>query len=130
MNGLADHIVLFGAEILGDGDGSSGGQAGEEAHEQVDQSAGGTAHGSQSFRSHKLAHHDGVHCVVKLLEKGPEQNREKEKKKLLPDNSFRDTVPVYGICCILLSSHNLSPQELLIESAYIIFIFPPFVKHH
>ena len=81
-----------GPVILGDNDRRAGGKAHEKAGEQVQNGAGGAAHGGQGLFAHKLAHHHGVHRVVQLLEECPQHNGEKEDEELFPDDALRDSV--------------------------------------
>ena len=86
------HLVpAAGAEVLGDGHHRTGRQAGEDAHRQVDDDGGG-AHGGQGHLAHEPAHHQGVHRIVELLEKGAQQDGEEESQQRAEDSAFGDLV--------------------------------------
>ena len=92
MHGVA-HVLLPPCAVeLGDQHRRAGGQSHEEAHQQVDQHAGGAAHGSQGFLAHILAHDHGVGGVVQLLEERAQQDGEEENQQLPPDHALGDAV--------------------------------------
>ena len=92
MYRLADLFIPASAVKLGDNHRRPGAQTGEKAHQQVNQGAGCAAHGGQGLLAHKVPHNHRVHRVVKLLEKGAQQDGEKENQELLPDNALCNAV--------------------------------------
>ena len=89
VDALVHLVPAAGAEVLGDGHHRSGRQAGEDAHRQVDDDGGG-AHGGQGHLAHEPAHHQGVHRIVELLEKGAEPQGEEKGEELFPDHALGD----------------------------------------
>ena len=65
---------------------------GEKPDYKSDDLRRGTAHAGECFLSHELPYDHAVYCVVELLEKCAQQNREKEEQKLLPDRPFGDRI--------------------------------------
>ena len=92
MDGLADLLGLLGPVVLGHHHRRAGGKAHEKAHQQIDEGPGAAANGGQGLLAHEISHDDGIGGIIKLLKKRPEQNREKEAQKLLPDDALGDTV--------------------------------------
>ena len=86
MDGPAELFPVFRAEAVGDDHRCAGGQAGEQAHHELNDDRGGAAHGGQGVGAHELAHDDGVHGVIKLLEEGAGGDGEEEAQKLFPDD--------------------------------------------
>ena len=92
MHRAAYVVFIPGAEILGDNHRGARGQAHKEAHDQVNQIARSAAHCGQRLFAHIIAHHDGVHRVIELLEKGAQQNRKEKQQQLLPNHALGDPV--------------------------------------
>ena len=86
-------VPAAGAEVLGDGHHRSGRQAGEDAHRQVDDDGGG-AHGSARPPALALTHHQGVHRIAELLEKGAEPQGEEKGEELFPGS--RSAISLVG----------------------------------
>ena len=89
------------AVLLGDDHSGAGGDAHKEAQNQVDHRGRGAAHGAQGVHAHEVAHHQGIHGVVHLLEEGAQGHRQEEKQELLPDDAgeegvFPGTVRFHG----------------------------------
>ena len=92
MHGRADLGVFPRPVILGDDDACAGGKPHEKTHQQIDQIAGGAAHGGQGFLAHEFTDDDRIGGVVQLLEERAQQNGKEEKKQLFPDHAFGDAV--------------------------------------
>ena len=45
------------------------------------------AHGAQGVHAHEVAHHQGIHRVVHLLEEGAKGDWQEEEQDLLPDDA-------------------------------------------
>ena len=92
MQALPHRSFILCSEKLCDYNRSTGGKSSEKAHDQGNNLCGRPAHAGQSLFPHKMPHDYGVNGVVQLLEKCTEYNRKKEKKKLSPDDTFRDLI--------------------------------------
>jgi hypothetical protein len=86
VHGLRDVLAVLRAEELRDDDRRARRNADEEADQQVDNRAG-RANGRERLLADILADDDRIDRIVELLEEGPDQNREKEQQKLLPDHA-------------------------------------------
>ena len=80
------------SEELGNSDRGSGGESGKESHDQRYDLSRGAADAGESFFPNKLSHDHAVYGVVKLLEKGAQQDREEEQQKLFPDRPLCDLI--------------------------------------
>ena len=80
-------LTVPSAVLLGDDHCGAGGDAHEEAQNQVDDRGRGSAHGAQGVHANEIAHHQGVHGVVHLLEEGAQGHRQEEEQDLLPDDA-------------------------------------------
>ena len=89
MEGIPGSLTVSPAVKLGQKHCGAGAQADEKAIEQADQGSRG-ANSRQSLGSHIPSDNDGIHRIIKLLEKGPQQNGEEKAEKLLPDHAFGD----------------------------------------
>ncbi len=98
-------VAVPGAVELRDDYRRAGGDTHKQPHQKVDEGAGSSAHRGQGLLAHKPPHNHGIGGVVKLLEKGPQQNGKKEGKQRLPDDAAGDAV----LCGkgLLLHSENL-----------------------
>lgn len=92
MQGVVQFPSVSGSVKSGDDYGSAGGEANKEIDHQIDDLPGGTAHRGKGVCTHKPADHNGICCIVQLLEQCPQQDRKKEKQQLFPDNTFGDLV--------------------------------------
>ena len=91
-HGRGDPVVLLGPVELGDDHRRAAGQGHEEADDQVDQDGGAAAHRGEGRSAHELAHHEGVHRVVELLQQGPRGDGQKEGHQLFDDGPFGELV--------------------------------------
>ena len=78
MDRVGGILPAAGPVELGDDDAAAGGEAGEKADQEVDQLAGRAADRRQRLLADEVADDNRVDGVVKLLEEGPEQDREEE----------------------------------------------------
>ena len=92
MDGVTHHFFPFCPVILGNDNGGTRRKAHKEADQQVDDGTSRAANCSQRLFAYKPAHNNGIHGVIKLLEKGSKQDREEENQKLFPDDSFGDLI--------------------------------------
>ena len=92
VDGLPQLLALPGAVVLGDDHCGPGGEAHEEVHQKVDDDRRGAAHSAQSGGAHEVAHDDGVHGVVELLEKGAQQDGEEKGEQGFEDGTLGDLV--------------------------------------
>ena len=96
VDGVVELLLVPCAVAVGDHHRGPGGEAGEDPHHQLHDHRGGAPHRSQGVRPHKLAHDDGVHGAVKLLEQGPNGDGEEKEQELFPDNPFGQVQVVLG----------------------------------
>ena len=80
-------LPVPGAVLLGDDHRGAGGDAHKKAQDQVDDGGRGPAHGAQGVHAHEVAHHQGIHRVVHLLEEGAKGDWQEEEQDLLPDDA-------------------------------------------
>lgn len=84
VDGIPDLFGPVGPVILADDHPRAAGQAHKEADEHIDDGPHG-AHGGKGLVGHKVAHHPGVHHVVKLLEHVSGQQRQGELDQVAGD---------------------------------------------
>ncbi len=108
MYSLADILAVARAVELRDDDRRTGRQAHEEPNQQVDDGACRAADCRKRLRADEIADYNGIHRIVELLKKSPEQDRKKEDQKLFPNNAFRDSV-LCGKLPFHVDFHNLLP---------------------
>ena len=100
MDGQPEILVVPGAEILGDDHAGAGGETHEKAHQGVDGGTGG-AHGGQRLLADEVAHHDGVHGVVELLEQVADEQGDGKGHQLFPDHTLRHNGRGFAFECHL-----------------------------
>ena len=91
-HGCGHPLVLLGPVELGDDHRGAAGQGHEEPDDQIAQYGGAATHGGQGLRAHELAHHEGVHCVIELLEQSACRDGQEEQHQLFDDRSFDEVV--------------------------------------
>ena len=87
MHGLAEAFVIMGAVPLGNHHRRAGGQACAEAHDGIDNRSRG-ADRRLGFLPDELAHHQGIHRIVQLLEEQSDGHGNRELQHMLPDISL------------------------------------------
>ena len=92
VDGAAEALRVPGAVPLGDDHRGPRGEPHEEVHQKVDEHRRGATHGGQSLLAHEVAHDDGVHRVVELLEEGAQQDGEEKGQEGLCDGTLRDGI--------------------------------------
>ena len=93
---LVCRFDILRSEELGDSDRGAGGESGKESHDQGHDLGGGASHAGERLLSHKLPHDHTVYGIVKLLEKGAQQDREEEQQELFPDRPLCDLI--FDLC--------------------------------
>ena len=89
MQGVPDALPVSGPVKLSQNDRCSGAETCEKAVENIYQRPCGS-HRRKSFRADETPYDNGVHRVIHLLEKSPQQNGKEEGEDLLPDDPFRN----------------------------------------
>ena len=100
-------IEVPGAITLGDHHCGPRRDPHEQVDKQVDDDTGGAAYSGQRLFAHILAHHHGVHRVVELLKKSPQQDGKEEQQELFPNHALGD--PVLGLLAL---RHPRTPSFL------------------
>ena len=85
-------LPVPGPVKLGDNHRRAGSDTHKKAHQEVNEGAGGPAHGSQGLLSHILPHNHRVGGVIKLLKKGPQKDGEEKGEQRLPNHAAGDAV--------------------------------------
>ena len=89
MQGVIHRFFVVGPAELRQNHRGAGAEAHKETVDHIHQRSGG-AHRRQGLGADEPANDDGIHRIIHLLKKGPQQNREEKQKDLFPDNPFRD----------------------------------------
>lgn len=95
---FVDALGILCAKPLGDDDAGAHRNAREKAHQHIDDGGGG-AHRSQCLFADIVAHHDGVHRVVKLLEQIADHQRQSKGDQVLPDLALGHVAGLFARCC-------------------------------
>ena len=91
MKGVLHALLTFRAVKLGQQHRRAGAQSNEKAVHQAQQ-RGGRPHRRQRPGTDETADDDGIHGIVHLLEKAPQQNGKEKEKQLLPDHALGDAL--------------------------------------
>ena len=87
MNRLAEAFIIVRSVALRDHHGRAGGQPRAEAYNGIDNRTGGS-HCRLRLFADKLAHHQRIHRVVKLLKQKADGHRNREAQQMHPDISL------------------------------------------
>ena len=93
VQGVPDALLVSGSIELGQNDRGPRPQAREKAVEDIYQRPRGS-HRRQSLGADEAPNDDGIHRIIHLLEKGPQQDGKEKGQNLFPDDPFRDL-----FCC-------------------------------
>ena len=104
---LVDAFGVFGAKALGDDHTGTHRHTGEEAHQHIDDGGSGT-HRRQRLFADELAHHDGVHGIIKLLEQIADHQRQGKSQQMLPDDTLGHVTGLFTRRC-----HGTSPLSVV-----------------
>ena len=107
LHGLVKLLHVTGPKIPANDHTGTGGEAVKKEHQHIDDD-GGRPHRRQGLGAYKVAHHHGVHRVVKHLENIAQHQRQ-AKKDHLPDNGAAGHVP--GRCFFSLFSFHKSSRQ-------------------